>query len=66
MSRVDADADRDMEESHKLKIIFMDREQKSKLKCVWCGKEQDIFGWMRIPEDNKDGVACESCIKANF
>ena len=66
MSRINEEIDDDMEEGYRFKIIFMDRKQKSKLVCAWCGKRKELFGWVRDSKCNKEGVACESCIKAKF
>ena len=48
------------------RMIFMDRKNKIKAKCVWCGKVVELFGWIRDRVQNKEGLACEGCIRVQF
>jgi len=48
------------------KMVFIDRKKKFEAKCAWCGKVVELFGWIRDGEANKEGLACEGCIKAKF
>jgi hypothetical protein len=49
-----------------IRIAFINRKNKIKAKCAWCGKEVELFGWIRDKVKGKEGLACEGCIKAEF